>query len=103
LYEVEKLSQRAIAQRLRCGTKTVRKVLRTTSPPLLTTTPAPPPPNGILTPYHPQIDGLIAKYPDLSAVRVLEEISRGPEGFCGSVYPVRRYLHKIRPVRGRVY
>ena len=103
LYEVEKLSQRAIAQRLRCGTKTVRKVLRTTSPPLLTTTPAPPPPNGILKPYHLQIDGLIAKYPDLSAVRVLEEISRGPEGFCGSVYPVRRYLHKIRPVRGRVY
>ena len=41
---------------------------------------------GILDPYHPQIDGLIAKYPELSAVRVLEEISRGPEGYRGSVY-----------------
>ena len=80
----------------------MRKALQTTSPPLLTIAP-PSPPGGILKPYHPQIDALIAKYPDLSAVRVLEEISRGPEGFCGSVYPVRRYLHKIRPDRGRVY
>ena len=84
LYEIEKLSQRAIVKRLRCGDKTVRKALRTASPPLLTTAP-PPPPNSILKPYHPKIDALIAKYPDLSAVRVLEEISRGPEGFRGSV------------------
>ena len=102
LYEIEKLSQRAIVKRLRCGDKTVRKALQTASPPLLTIAP-PSPPGGILKPYHPQIDALIAKYPDLSAVRVLEEISRGPEGFRGSVYPVRRYLHKIRPDRGRVY
>ena len=102
LHEIEKLSQRAITKRLRCGDKTVRKALQTTSPPLLTLAP-PSPPGGILKPYHPQIDALIAKYPDLSAVRVLEEISRGPEGFRGSVYPVRRYLHKIRPDRGRVY
>ncbi len=101
LYEIEKLSQRAIAKRLRCGDKTVRKALQTTSPPLLTT--APPPPNSILKPYHPQIDALITKYPDLSAVRVREEIARGPEGFRGSIYTVRRYLHTIRPDRGRVY
>jgi transposase len=101
LYEIEKLSQRAIAQRLHCGDKTVRKALRTAVPPLLTSTPALL--GGILKPYHPQIDALIAKYPDLSAVRVLEEIARGPEGFRGSVYPVRRYLHKVRPDRGRVY
>jgi hypothetical protein len=66
----------------RCGDKIVRKALHTTSPPLLTIAP-PSPPGGILKPYHPQIDALIAKYPDLSAVRVLEEISRGPEGFGG--------------------
>ena len=36
-------------------------------------------------------------------MRVLEEISRGEDGYRGSVYPVRRYLHKIRPARGRVY
>ena len=101
LYEIEKLSQRAIAQRLHCGDKTVRKALRTAVPPLLTSTPAPP--RGILKPYQPQIDSLIAKYPSLSAVRVLEEISRGSEGFRGSVYVVRRYLQKIRPDRGRVY
>jgi transposase len=102
LYEIEKLSQRVIVKRLRCGDKTVRKALQTASPPLLTIAP-PSPPGGILKPYHPQIDALIAKYPDLSAVRVLEEISRGPEGFRGSVYPLRRYLLKIRPNRGRVY
>ena len=101
LYEIEKLSQRAIAQRLHCGDKTVRKALRTAVPPLLTSTPAPP--RGILKPYQPQIDSLIAKYPSLSAVRVLEEIARGSEGFRGSVYVVRRYLQKIRPDRGRVY
>jgi len=29
------------------------------------------------------------KYPDLSAVRVREEITRGEDGYRGSVYPVR--------------
>ncbi|MGB8852571.1 MAG: IS21 family transposase [Pirellulales bacterium] len=101
LHEIEKLSQRAIVKRLHCGDKTVRKALRTAVPPLLTN--APTPPGGALKPYHSQIDALIAKYPNLSAVRVLEEITRGPEGFGGSVYLVRRYLQKIRPDRGRVY
>ena len=54
-------------------------------------------------PLPPQINALLAKYPDLSAVRVLEEVARGEDGYRGSVYPVRRYLGKIRPARGRVY
>ena len=45
----------------------------------------------------------MAKYPDLSAVRVTEEISKGEDRYRGSVYPVRRYLRQVRPVRGRVY
>ena len=101
LREIERLSQRAISQRLHCCTKTISKALAMESPPLPTVTPAPS--GGILDPYYPQINGLIAKYPELSAVRVLEEISRGPEGFRGSIYAVRRYLCRIRPVRGRVY
>jgi hypothetical protein len=44
-----------------------------------------------------------AKYPDLSAVRVHEEIARGLDGYTGSVITVRRYLRKVRPARGRVY
>ena len=45
----------------------------------------------------------MTKYPDLSAVRVGEEIARGPDGYNGSVHTVRRYLEKVRPSRGRVY
>jgi len=45
----------------------------------------------------------VARYPELSAVRVTEEISRGKDGYRGSVYPVRRYLRQVRPARGRVY
>ena len=33
----------------------------------------------------------------------MEEISKGEDGYRGSVYPVRRYLHQVRPARGRVY
>jgi transposase len=99
LHEVERLSQAAITRRLHCSHRTVRKALSLPSPP----TPTRGPCKSILDPYRRQIEALVAKYPDLSAVRVLEEISRGPEGYRGSVYPVRRYLCQIRPARGRVY
>ena len=36
-------------------------------------------------------------------MRVTQEISQGEDGYRGSVYPVRRYLHRVRPSRGRVY
>jgi len=101
LHEIEGLTRRAIARRLHCCTKTVAKALTLVRPPL--------PPSGpseqesVIDPYRAQIDALVAKYPDLSAVRVLEEISRGAQGYRGSVYPVRRYLRRVRPARGRVY
>jgi transposase len=100
LTEVEKLSQRAIARRLHCCTKTVSKALELEEPP--TQRPARPR-QSILDPYRRQIDALIEKHPDLSAVRVLEEISKGDEGYRGGVSLVRRYLRQIRPVRGRIY
>ena len=99
LHEVEGLSQAAIARRLHCHHRTVRKALAMVSPPA----PMREPQENVLDPYHAQIDTLLGKYPDLSAVRVLEEIARGENGYRGSVYPLRRYLHKIRPARGRVY
>ena len=43
------------------------------------------------------------KCPELSAVRIREEIARGPDGYRGSTILVRRYLRTIRPVRGRIY
>jgi transposase len=101
LHEIEGLKRRAIARRLHCCTKTVAKALAMQTPPL------PTPETGdhasAIAAYRAQIDALVAKYPDLSAVRVLEEISRGEQGYRGSVYPVRRYLRRARPSRGRVY
>ena len=99
LHEVEQLSQAAIARRLHCSHRTVRKALSMASPP----TPTREPCESVLDAYRAQIDALLGKYPDLSAVRVREEIARGEGGYRGSVYPVRRYLRKIRPARGRVY
>ena len=100
LKEVEKLTQRAIARRLHCCTKTVQKALKMREPP--SQTPAKPG-QSILDPYRPRIDALIDKYPELSAVRVREEISKGDDGYPGGVSLVRRYLRQIRPVRGRIY
>ena len=57
----------------------------------------------LLDPHKAKINALLAKYPELSAVRVHEEIARGPDGYTGSAITVRRYLRTIRPARGRVY
>ena len=66
-------------------------------------TPEADPRENVLDPYRARIAALVGKYPDLSAVRVTEEISKGENGYRGSVYPVRRYLCQVRPARGRVY
>ena len=99
LHEREELSGRAIAQRLHCSTKTVAKALAMTQPPGEKRESY----GSILDPFRPRIDALIAKYPNLTATRVLEKISRDPDGYRGSVYLVRRYLRQVRPARGRVY
>ena len=77
LREQEKLSRRAIAGRLHCCAKTVTKALAMDQPP---TQRPPKVPRSILDPYHARIDALIEKHPKLSAVRVLEEISKGDDG-----------------------
>ena len=56
-----------------------------------------------LDPYKAKIDALMAKYPELSAVRVLEEIRKGPDGYRVRSRVVRQYLRQIRPRRRRVY
>jgi transposase len=99
LHEIEHLSAGAIARRLHCCPKTVAKALALSSPPA----PAAKPRESILDRHRARIDALVAKYPALSAVRVTEEISKGEDGYRGSVYPVRRYLCQVRPPRGRVY
>jgi transposase len=100
LHEVEQLSQRAIAARLRCSHKTVRKALALEQPPSQI---ARPPRGSKLDRFKPRIDELIERYPRLSAVRVLEEIAKGEDGYRGGITLVRDYLRTTRPARGRVY
>jgi transposase len=99
LAEIEKLSGWAISRRLRCSRHTVAAALRRDQPPGQ----QPACRARILDPYKAKIDALLAKNPELSAVRLCEEIARGPEGYTGSAISVRRYVRTVRPARGRVY
>jgi len=99
LAEIDKLSGRIIARRLHCSRHTVAAALKLQQPPTGTAARR----ASLLEPYLEQIQSLLAKYPDLSAVRMCEEIARGPDGYTGSATLVRRYLRKVRPARGRVY
>jgi transposase len=99
LAEVEKLSGRAIARRLRCSRYLIAAALELDQPPSHQVAHR----SSRLDPYKSKIDALLAKYPELSAVRVHEEIARGPDGYTGSVITVRRYVRSVRPARGRVY
>jgi transposase len=100
LTEIDKLSSRQIARRLHCSRHTVAAALKLEQPPAARTVVHR---SSMLDPYRERIDALLAKYPDLSAVRIREEIARGPEGYTGSTSLLRRYLRQVRPHRGRVY
>jgi transposase len=99
LAEIEKLSGRAIARRLHCSWRTVAAALELDQAPARKVSRR----ASVLDPHTAKIDALLAKYPELSAVRIREEIARGPEGYTGSASVIRRYLRKIRPAPGRVY
>lgn len=99
LHEVEKLSEREIARRVGCHRETVRRAISQAEPPTTCSKSR----DSILDPYKPQIDRLVQESPELSAVRIFEEIRRGDAGYRGSVILVRRYVRTIRPAKGRVY
>jgi transposase len=99
LSEIEKLSGWQIARRLHCSRHTVAKALKLQQPPAPQTTRR----ARLVDPYVEQIQKLLAKYPDLSAVRIREEIARGAQGYTGSASALRRYLQQVRPARSRVY
>jgi transposase len=99
LAEIEKLSGWAISRRLHCSRHTVAAALRLDQPPARPVARRASP----LDAHRAKIDALLAKHPDLSAVRIRQEIARGPDGYAGSASVIRRYLRTIRPARGRVY
>ena len=99
LAEIEKLSRRVISRRLHCSWRTVAAALKLDQPPTRTVMPR----GSVLDVHRSKIDALLARYPDLSAVRIREEIARGPDGYAGSACTLRRYLRTVRPTPGRVY
>jgi transposase len=99
LAEIDKLSGRAISRRLHCSRHTVTAALKLDHPSARQVAHR----ASLLDPHKAKINALVAKYPDLSAVRIHEEIARGADGYTGSTILVRRYLRTIRPVRGRIY
>ena len=76
LREIDGLSQRAIARRMRCSPRTVKRALTSDTPPGSQIA-APRP--SLLDPHKPRIIALLEKHPELSAVRILEEIRQGPD------------------------
>ena len=99
LAEIEKLSGWAISRRLRCSRHTVAKALNCDQPPGCQTGHH----ASLLDPHKAQIQAILARHPELSAVRIRQEIARGPDGYTGSAATIRRYLRTVRPARGRVY
>jgi transposase len=99
LAEIEKFSGRTIARQLHCSRHTVAAALELDQPPARRISRR----ASLLDAHRSKIDVLLAKYPELSAVRIHEEIAHGLDGYTGSACTVRRYLRKVRPTRGRVY
>jgi len=99
LAEIEKLSGWAISRRLHCSRHTVAQALKLDQPPPRQAARR----ASLLDPHRSKIDALLAKYPEMSAVRIHEEIARGPDGYAGSACTVRRYLRQVRATRRRVY
>jgi transposase len=99
LAEIEKLSGWAISRQLRCSRRTVAAALKLDQP----TSREGVHRASLLDAHRSKIAALLVKYPDLSAVRIREEIARGPDGYTGSACTVRRYVRTVRPARGRVY
>src|SRR5205823_4729838 len=89
----ELLDRDLIARRLHCSRHTVAAALERAQPPAR----EPARRGSLLDPYLEQIQDLLTRYPDLSAVRIREEIARGPQGYRGSATVLRRYLRRVRP------
>lgn len=104
LFEIEKLSKRAIAERLSCSRKTVDRALGFEEAPSTKRYSQSRPTK--LDPFKEQIRSIIEQYPELSAVRILEKIVKdnGPsQGYTGGISQLKIYLQSIRPAKGRVY
>jgi transposase len=91
LRKVEKLSKRAIAERLGIHRNTVSRALESEERPAYHREPD----GSILDPYKPKIHALLAENPKLSSVRILE-IIKG-ESYPGQITILRDFVREVRP------
>lgn len=100
LSEIEKLSQRAISQRMKCCQRTVARALRMQHPP---DGRRDSPRRSGLDPWKPKIDELLKRSPEGFASRIHEELKSIPDGYRGGITVVRDYVRKVRRRPSRVY
>lgn len=93
----EGLSQREVANRLRIDRGTVKRALESSTAPRRNARQR----GSMLDRYKAQIKDLVLKYPDLSGVRIIEEIKKN--GYRGSLTIVRDYLRQIRPSKKEAF
>jgi transposase len=102
LHEIEKLSGNQIAAKLGCSRKTVHRALKAGQPPIHQPTSR----TKLLDPFRDRIAAILEKYPDLSAVRIFDKISKSEgdsPGYQGGITQLRIYLKSIRTAKRRVY
>jgi transposase len=95
------MSRRAITRALGVSRNTVSKILRAkrhdrdTGHNALAATPARVPRASKIDSYRDRIDELLARFPDITAQRVLEILK--DEGFDGAYTGVKKHMRKVRP------
>ncbi|MBI4369189.1 MAG: transposase [Elusimicrobia bacterium] len=98
LFEAEKLSKSAIAERLAVHRWTVRRALAFKDGPPQDL-PRRGPNAGKLKPYKTYLTCRLKDFPELSAVKLLSEIKK--QGYPGSLTILKDYLQTIRPRKTR--
>ena len=90
LHKVEKLSKRAIAERLGIHRNTVTRALASDEPPQYRRSKR----SSKLDPYQAKIHALLSENPQLSGERIFELIQ--DEGYPGGISILRDYLRQVR-------
>ena len=103
LHEIEGINGRGIATKLGCSRYTIGRALSMNEPPRS----KPSSTRGkLIDPFRERIAKILERYPNLSAVRIREKISK-PEGdspgYQGGITQLRIHLKSIRSGKQRVY
>lgn len=98
MFFIEKLSKREISRRLKLGRNTIAKACNSEIPPVKKVYLKK---DSKLEMFKPNINELLREYPELSSVRMLEEITK--LGYTGGITILRDYLAKIRPAKKEAY